>query len=179
MANMDSSQEKIIIVDEHNNEIDQVTRVTMRARTLIHRATYILVFNSQGKLFVQKRTATKDIYPSHYEIAAGGVVLAGESYKLSATRELYEELGIETKRLTCLFDNFYDDRNNRVWGRVFSCTYDGPMQLQKEEIESGEFMTISNIVEMMRTHPFCPDGKDILNRVIKENMIPDTPPPTP
>jgi isopentenyldiphosphate isomerase len=175
---MDPSQEKIIIVDEHNNEIDQVTRATMRARTLIHRATYILVFNSQGKLFVQKRTATKDIYPSHYEIAAGGVVLAGESYELSATRELYEELGIESESLTRLFDNFYDDGNNRVWGRVFACTYDGPMQLQKEEVESGEFMTINTILEMMKTHPFCPDGRDILNRVMKENMIPDTPPTT-
>jgi isopentenyldiphosphate isomerase len=164
-----------MVVDEHNNEITQVTRATMRARTLIHRATYILVFNSQGKLFVQKRTATKDIYPSYYEIAAGGIVLARESYELSATRELYEELGIENEHLTPLFDNFYDDGNNRVWGRVFTCTYDGPMQLQKEEVECGEFMTINTILEMMKTHSFCPDGRDILNRVIKENMTPEAP----
>jgi len=172
---MDPSQEKIIIVDEHNNEIAQVTRTTMRARTLIHRATYILVFNSQGKLFVQKRTATKDIYPGHYEIAAGGVVLAGESYELSATRELYEELGIENENLTHLFDNFYDDGNNRVWGRVYACTYDGPMQLQEEEVESGEFMGTNALLEMMKTHPFCPDGRDILNRILKENIIPTAP----
>ena len=168
---MDPGQEKIIIVDKHNNEVGQVTRALMRARNLIHRATYILVFNSKGLLFLQKRTAAKDIYPSHYEIAAGGVVLAGESYELSAARELHEELGIAGQRLRYLFDNFYDDGINRVWGRVFSCTYDGPLQLQKEEVESGEFMAVDSIVEMMKTNPFCPDGTEILKRIISERLM--------
>lgn len=172
---MDTHQEKITIVDEDDNEIDQVTRAEMRARNLIHRATYILVFNRQGDLFVQKRTPSKDIYPGYYEIAAGGVVLAGESYERSAERELEEELGVKSHTLNLLFDSFYDDGKNRVWGRVFTCIYDGPMQLQEEEVESGEFMKIENVLAMMQTHPFCPDGIGILYRVIAENLPP--PPP--
>jgi isopentenyldiphosphate isomerase len=169
---MDPRQEKVTIVDEDNIEIGQLTRAEMRARNLIHRATYILVFNSRGHLFVQKRTQAKDIYPGHYEIAAGGVVLAGESYELSAGRELEEELGINNITLRHLFDNFYDGGHNRVWGRVFSCCYDGPMQLQEEEVESGEFMTIENVLAMIKTHPFCPDGIGILNRVVEEGLAP-------
>jgi isopentenyldiphosphate isomerase len=164
---MDPSQELVTIVDENNHEIDQVSRATMRARNLIHRATYILVFNSQGELFVQKRTATKDIYPGHYEIAAGGVVLAGESYELSAKRELKEELEIESNQLTHLFDHFYDDKNNRVWGRIFSCTYDGPMCLQEEEVESGHFMKTQDLLTMIENQPFCPDGIEVLHRVLE------------
>ena len=70
------------------------TRAEMRAQSLRHRATYILVFNSSGQLFVHRRTATKDIYPSYYDVAVGGVVGAGESYDDGAQRELAEELGI-------------------------------------------------------------------------------------
>ncbi|MEA3547047.1 MAG: NUDIX domain-containing protein [Thermodesulfobacteriota bacterium] len=169
---MNSSQEIITIVDRENNEIDQVTRAEMRAKNLIHRATYILVFNSRSELFVQKRTKSKDIYPGHYEIASGGVVLAGESYELSARRELAEELGVQCKELTHLFDHFHDDGKNRVWGRIFSCTHDGPMQLQKEEVESGEFMKLENVSDMARKYPFCPDGIDVLNRVLADNLIP-------
>ncbi len=166
---MGSSQELIVIVDENNVEADHKTRGEMRAENLIHRATYILVFNSQGELFVQKRTASKDIYPSHYEIAAGGVVAAGESYEESALRELKEELGIEKDSLIFHFDNFYDTPANRVWGRVFSCTHDGPMQLQEEEVESGEFMPVSSVLSMIQKKPFCPDGIGILQRFLQNS----------
>ncbi|MBC8318250.1 MAG: NUDIX domain-containing protein [Desulfobulbaceae bacterium] len=168
---MDPRLEKITIADEDNNEINQVTRAEMRAGNLIHRATYILVFNSLGYLFVQKRTQSKDIYPGHYEIAAGGVVLAGESYELSAQRELQEELGIKSTALRPLFDNFYDDGQNRVWGRVFACSYNGPLELQETEVESGEFMKIENVLAMMETHPFCPDGIGILKRILDEGLV--------
>lgn len=163
---MSASKEVITVVDEKNNEVASATRAEMREKNLIHRATYILVFNSKDELFVQKRTATKDIYPGFYEIAAGGVVLAGESYELSAKRELEEELGIKSTSLTHLFDNFYDDPHNRVWGRVFSCVHDGPMQLQPEEVESGEFVNLAEVEEMMSRHPFCPDGIEVLKRVM-------------
>ncbi|NIR17298.1 MAG: NUDIX domain-containing protein, partial [Desulfobacterales bacterium] len=71
---------------------------------LPHRATYILVFNSGGELYVQKRTQTKDVFPGYYDVAAGGVVLAGESYEEGAVRELLEELGIRGTPLEELFD---------------------------------------------------------------------------
>lgn len=164
---MTSAREIITIVDEDNNETGKATRKQMREENLIHRATYILVFNSQGEIFVSRRTASKDIYPSHYEIAAGGVVLAGESYELSAHRELEEELGLTDCKLSHLFDNFYDDDNNRVWGRIFSCINDGPMILQEEEVENGQFMAIDKVLDMMNTHPFCPDGVGILQRTIQ------------
>ena len=45
-----------------------------RAR-LPHRSTYILVFDGRGELFVHLRTATKDVYPSHWDPCVGGVLV--------------------------------------------------------------------------------------------------------
>ena len=82
---MNPRDELVLIVDKDNNETGSAPRHEMRAGGLPHRACYILVFNSRGELFVQKRTMCKDIYPGYYDVAAGGVVLAGESCHLSAS----------------------------------------------------------------------------------------------
>ena len=129
MQAVNPAEEIVIIVDEQNQPIGAVTRKIMRQQRLIHRATYILVFNTQGELFIQKRSCTKDIYPGYWDLAAGGVVLAGESYEESARRELREELGISGVKLRPLFDQYYEDADNRVWGRIYACTSNGPFTL--------------------------------------------------
>ncbi len=159
--------EIIQIVDRDNLELKAVSRRVMREQGLIHRASYILVFNEKHELFLQKRTATKDVYPSCWDVAAGGVVLSGESYEQSAERELEEELGVSGVSFTPLFDQYFEEENNRVWGRIFSCVHNGPFQLQKEEVASGSFMKVSDIFELSKKEKFTPDGIDILYKVSK------------
>ena len=84
---LNPAEELVEIVDRDNRPIGALTRRLMREQGLIHRAAYILVFNTAGELFLQKRTLTKDIYPGYWDMAAGGVVLAGESYEAAARRE--------------------------------------------------------------------------------------------
>ncbi len=163
-----SPHEYVIITDEDNRRLGVVLRREMRRQRLIHRATYILVFNSVGKIFVLKRTMTKDIYPGYFEIAAGGVVRADESYDESARRELAEELGIRGVRPLHLFDHYYEDAENRVWGRIYSCRHNGPMTLQAEEVEYGRFMTVSEIFRLHDKDPFTPDSMEILDRLLTE-----------
>lgn len=166
-----STSETVAIVDEANRVTGQAGRAEMRAGNLIHRACYILVFNRLGELFVQKRTMGKDIYPGFYDVAAGGVVLAGESYEESARRELQEELGISAE-LTFCCDHFHDATDNRVWGRVFTCRHDGPMRLQPEEVAEGEFMAVSEVRALSNRESFTPDGIEILNLCLR--LVPGT-----
>jgi isopentenyldiphosphate isomerase len=166
---MNPAEEIVAIVDVHNNVIGAAPRREMRARRLPHRSTYILVFNSQGALYVQKRTMTKDLFPGYYDIASGGVVLAGENYDAGARRELAEELGIHDVPLTHLFDFFYTDEHTQVWGGVFSCVYDGAIILQEEEIDSGAFMAISDILHHAQTAPYTPDSVYVLQHYLADH----------
>jgi isopentenyldiphosphate isomerase len=159
------AEERVQIVDRDNNPIGAVTRRIMRQQNLIHRASYILVFNRQGELFIQKRTLSKDMYPGYWDLAAGGVVLAGESYQESAVRELREELGVSGTKLKPLFDQYYEDEDNRVWGRIFSCINDGPFTLQAEEIDHGRFIALAAIEALHRVEPVTPDGMVLLQRL--------------
>jgi len=165
---MNPRDEIVLIVDQDNRETGSAPRHEMRARGLPHRACYILVFNSRGELFVQQRTMGKDIYPGYYDIAAGGVVLAGESYDEAAGRELQEELGIRQTTLTAHFTFFYAEGKNQVWGRVYSCTYDGQLSLQAEEIAGGFFADPEEVLALTKKEPFTPDGIYVLQRFLQE-----------
>lgn len=159
---LNPAEEIVEIVDRDNNSIGAVSRRIMRQQGLIHRASYILVFNRSGELFLQKRTMSKDIYPGFWDLAAGGVVLAGESYEESAKRELREELGVAGVQLRRLFDQYYEDENNKVWGRIFACTSEGPFTLQADEIDYGRFMSLAEIEQLHQTEPVTPDGMALL-----------------
>jgi 8-oxo-dGTP pyrophosphatase MutT (NUDIX family) len=163
-----TQEETVAIVDDDNRVVGAAPRSRMRAEGLIHRATYILVFNAEGHLFVQKRTASKDIYPGFYDVATGGVVLAGESYADAARRELAEELGIRGVRLTVHFDFYHTDGGNRVWGRVYSCVAEGDIVLQEEEVESGAFRPVQAILADSRRQAFTPDGLYVLRRFLAQ-----------
>jgi isopentenyldiphosphate isomerase len=163
---MEAADEMVVIVDERNQVVGAAPRREMRARRLPHRSTYVLVFNSRGELYVQKRTLTKDVFPGYCDVAAGGVVLAGETYEQGAERELEEEMGIRGVPLTRLFDFSFEDEHTRLWGCAFSCTYDATVVLQEEEVESGAFVPVSHILRRSETEPFTPDGMYVLRRYL-------------
>jgi 8-oxo-dGTP pyrophosphatase MutT (NUDIX family) len=163
---MGATDEVVAIVDEHNNVVGAAPRREMRAKRLPHRSTYILVFNARGELYVQKRTPTKDVFPGYYDVAAGGVVLAGETYEHGAERELEEEMGIRGVPLTRLFDFYFEHESTRLWGCAFSCMYDGEVVLQEEEVENGAFMQVRDILRRAETEPYTPDGMYVLRRYL-------------
>ena len=90
-----SDRELVTWVDEADQVLGALPRAELRERGLIGRCTFILLFNSAGELCVHRRTLSKALYPGHWDVAAGGMVGAGETYAGSAARELAEELGIE------------------------------------------------------------------------------------
>ncbi|HEV8714931.1 MAG TPA: NUDIX hydrolase YfcD [Candidatus Binatia bacterium] len=163
---MGAADEIVTLVDEHNKVIGAVPRREMRAKNLPHRSTYILVFNAQGDLYVQKRTMSKDVFPGYYDLATGGVVLAGESYEQGAVRELEEEMGIRNIPLTWLFDFYFTDERTCVWGGAFSCVYDGEVVLQEEEVEDVTLMTIAEVLRRSENEAFTPDGLYVLRRYL-------------
>jgi isopentenyldiphosphate isomerase len=152
-----SADELVDVVDEAGRTVDVVPRREMRARRLPHRAAYLLVFNRRGDLFIHLRTPTKDVYPSHWDVAVGGVPAAGEPFDAAARRELAEELGVEAVPQP-LFPLRYEDRHSVVHGMVYRVEHEGPFRLQPEEVVCGEFVPPGELPALIAERPFCPDG---------------------
>ncbi|HSS66683.1 MAG TPA: NUDIX hydrolase YfcD [Gammaproteobacteria bacterium] len=164
-------RERVVIVNDRNRVIGAAPRHEMRSKGLLHRATFILIFDSKGRLLVQKRTETKDLYPGCYDLAAGGVVVEGESYDASAEREAAEELGIRGVPLKAQFDFYFEDSGNRCFGRVYSCVCEGPFTLQPEEVVSAEFRPLDEVLGG-RIEPVTPDSLDALERYLAQRARP-------
>ena len=158
----DPGSELVDVVDDKGRVVGVVTRRVMREARLPHRCTYILVFNSRGELFIHLRTPSKDVFPSHWDVTVGGVLVAGESFDEGAQREAIEELGVETAMLERLFPFVYSDVRTIVHSMVYRLVSEGPFQLQAEEIIRGEFVPLETIATRSTRDPFCPDGLAVL-----------------
>lgn len=162
-----SDAEQIAWVDEQDNLLGSRVRSELRERGLIGRGTYIMLFNSAGELCVHQRTYSKAIYPGYWDVAAGGMVGAGESYAESAARELAEELGVSGVELTAHDHFFFEDTGNRLWCSAFSAVWDGPLHLQPEEVLQARFLPIEQVLEEIRQKPYCPDSLAALRRYLR------------
>lgn len=161
-----SDAELIAWVDADDRPLGALPRAELRARRLIGRGTFILLFNGAGQLCVHRRTLSKAIYPGYWDVAAGGMVQAGEDYGESAARELEEELGIAGVELREHGRFFFDQPDNRLWCAVFSATSDAPLVLQPEEVLEARFIPPHEALREALERPYCPDSLQALRRCL-------------
>ena len=149
------------MVDEHDHVVEVVTRRRMRAENLRHRAVYILVTDSAGRLLIHRRSDAKDVWPGRWDVAAGGVLGAGERYDSAARRELVEELGIDAELLEPLEPLgpcAYADADVALVGRVYRVRHDGPLHFADGEVVEATWVSRSELLERLRRDPFVPDS---------------------
>ncbi len=161
-----SDAELIAWVDERDQLLGSLPRAQLREAGLIGRGTYILLFNSAGELCVHQRTESKAIYPGYWDVAAGGMVQAEESYAESAARELAEELGVVDVVLTAHERFLFDQPGNRIWCAVFSAIWDGPLNVQPEEVQQARFISLDQALAESQSLPYCPDSLAALKRYL-------------
>lgn len=137
------------IVNEKDEIIGEMDKKEAYAKSQMLRSSVILVFNDKNELFLQKRAANKDRYPSYYCASAAGHVEPGESYEEAAKRELLEELGIEAELVFLTKERLPVGPDQFAISAVYSCISDGPTELQKEEVESGDFFSLEQIRQMI------------------------------
>ncbi len=153
-----SDAEQVVCVDEADRPLCSVTRAELRARGLIGRACFVLLFNSAGDLCVHRRSLSKALYPGYWDVAAGGMLGADEDYAEGAARELEEELGVAGVSLRDHGRFFFDHPGNRIWAAVFSAVWDGALRLQPEEVIEARFIDQRQVLAELREKPYCPDS---------------------
>lgn len=91
--------EYVEVVDRRNRPLAVLPLNETHRQSLLHRAVLVLVFNAENKVYLQKRSKSKLVYPGRWDLSATGHVQRGESCEDAALREVYEELGLTLTRL--------------------------------------------------------------------------------
>jgi isopentenyl-diphosphate delta-isomerase len=148
-------EELFDVVDDADQVIGQQQRQVVHATGLKHRAVHILLFNSKGEVFLQRRSLQKDTFPGCWDSSCSGHVDAGENYEAAAHRELGEELGvtgIDSKSLEPLFKLKARSETGQEFIWVYRATHEGLFQLNAAEITEGKFFKPSEINELLKTN---------------------------
>ena len=143
------SDEIFDVVDESDRVIGREARAEVHRRGLLHRAVHVLVFNSRGEVFLQKRSMSKDTFPGAWDSSSSGHLCCGEEYDACAVRELQEEIGLTLERppeRLFKIDACAETDQEHVW--VYRCLSDGPLVLNPEEIESGEWFSAEKVTRV-------------------------------
>ena len=162
-----SADERVAVYDADGRVVSSATRARMRAEGLWHAATAVLVRSPDGsRVYVHRRTDTKDVYPGLHDCAAGGVVGADEDPALAASRELAEEYGVVGAELTPVFTMRIELPPVRMHLFAYETRWGGEITPQASEIAEGWWMPLDELRERLagREWPFVPDGRLVMER---------------
>lgn len=150
--------EMLILVDRNDKEIGHEEKEKCHyGRPKLHRAFSVVIFNSDGKMLIHKRSRLKKTWPGFWTNACCSHPRKGEKVLEAAKRRLKEELGFSCK-LKFLFRFEYDAVYDDKWGEhemdhVFEGHYDGPIKPDKSEIEDMKFVDIRYLKKDMKKQP--------------------------
>jgi isopentenyldiphosphate isomerase len=162
-----AADELVDVVDEDDRVVATVRRAEIRAGNLRHRCVFIVVRRSDGRVLVHRRSDDKDVWPSAWDIAVGGVVAAGEGWDEAAARELTEEVGIAQVPLRFVGRARYDDADVSEVAQVYEATWDGPVTFADGEVVAAEWLTPAEIGRWTAERTVCPDSLALAGHFVR------------
>ena len=145
------------------NEDDEVTHQEMRSvvhqHGLWHRGAHVFLFDENGDLLVQKRSADRIHSPSLLDCSVSEHVKAGESYQAAALRGLREEMGVTGITLTPLvkFRMNYGLNDNEVSALYTGTVNPAAVNFDPVEISEISYRNMDELRSLMESQPdlFC------------------------
>lgn len=156
-------EETCILVDKEDNILGKDTKVNCHlGEGKLHRAFSVLLFNSSGKLLIQKRASEKITFPSiwansccSHPLYIDSEVNGIDGAKTAAKRKMEQELGIEPdeiklEQLNYMTKMVYKARADEKWVEheldyIFAIKCDLDINPNKIEIEETKYVNLEEL----------------------------------
>ncbi len=149
-----ANREWLEVVDEGGAPLAVMPRNRVHDLALPHCSVFVLLYNKQNKLYLQKRQTDKERHPGCWDLSATGHVLAGEAKLEAGLRELYEELRVEAGKLYKVFELPGSRRTGQEFITLFST---GPCRQipdpNPEEVSMGIFLERHEVAFLVHRYP--------------------------
>ena len=124
-----SDSEQLILVDPDDQETGNLSKSECHdGDGILHRAFSVFLFNDQGELLLQQRSANKRLWPMFWTNTCCSHPRQGESLELATDRRLHQELGTSSA-LEFVYKFSYQARFNELGSENELCSvYLGRLQ---------------------------------------------------
>jgi isopentenyl-diphosphate delta-isomerase len=150
-------EEKVILVDENDNQIGLMNKMEAHEKAQLHRAFSIFVFNKKGELLIQQRAHTKYHSASEWANTCCSHQRNGETTLEAAHRRLMEEMGFDVD-LKEVFNFTYKQAfgnglTEHEFDHVVFGEYNGEPVMNPEEVSDWKYISLADLNTAIENDP--------------------------
>ncbi len=149
--------EHVILVDENDTPVGTMEKMEAHRKGLLHRAFSVLLFDTSGRLLLQKRAGNKYHSSGLWTNTCCSHPLPGENVAEAARRRLLEEMGID---LQPAFSHsfiykaeFEDGLIEHEFDHVFLGSFGGVPVVNPTEVQDWKYAEMDWLKEDIARHP--------------------------
>jgi len=154
----DKGNDLLILVDSDDNEIGTLGKTeSHQGDGTLHRAFSVFLFDEQGRVLIQQRSAHKPLWPLIWANSCCSHPRAGEDTSDAAQRRIKEELGVSTE-LDYLYKFEYQARwdntkseHELCW--VFAGHFSGELIIDANEVADSRLVTPDELTQLIAGDP--------------------------
>jgi isopentenyldiphosphate isomerase len=155
------------LIDESGLVVGKALRSECHSGSmLLHPVVHLHIFDKQGRLYLQRRSMSKEIQPGKWDTAVGGHVDYGETIEEALCREVREELGITGFEPIHNFTYLFQSSVEREMVYSYRTIYEGDIVIDPEEIDEGRYWDIDEVMAHMGKGVFTPNFEDEFQRLL-------------
>ena len=143
------AEEKVILVNELDEQIGLMDKLEAHQKALLHRAFSVFIFNDKGETMIQKRALHKYHSPGLWTNTCCSHQREGESNIEAGMRRLQEEMGFVTELEEVVsfiykapFDNGLTEHE---YDHVLIGSYSDVPNINKDEVADWKWMRLDDI----------------------------------
>ncbi|MCP9201158.1 isopentenyl-diphosphate Delta-isomerase [Gramella sp. GC03-9] len=151
------AQEKVILVNEKDEQIGLMEKIEAHEKALLHRAFSVFVFNDRNELMIQQRALSKYHSPGLWTNTCCSHQREGESNIEAGKRRLMEEMGFTTDLKDTIsfiykapFDNGLTEHE---YDHILVGNFEGEPNLNPDEVAAWKWVDMEELKADMKKNP--------------------------
>lgn len=150
-------EEKVILVNENDEQIGLMEKIEAHEKALLHRAFSVFVYNDKGEVMLQQRALSKYHSPGLWTNTCCSHQREGESNIDAGKRRLMEEMGFTTdleESISFIYKAPFDNGlSEHEYDYILIGKYNDEPNLNPDEVAAWKWMSLEDIQKDIKENP--------------------------
>ncbi len=150
-------EEKVILVNENDEQIGLMEKIEAHEKALLHRAFSVFVYNEKGEVMLQQRALSKYHSPGLWTNTCCSHQREGESNIDAGKRRLMEEMGFTTdleETISFIYKAPFDNGlSEHEYDYILIGKYNDEPNVNPDEVAAWKWMSLEDIQKDLKENP--------------------------